>query len=304
MDQGINLAMYNSVTHAADVNDLRIALGYEQVNYYRTSYGTRLGLTLMRYYPEGIRSVILDSVFPPQVDYPSDIIPSMVHAIHRVFEACADDSSCSSKYPDLEEIFYQVIDDLQAEPGSIIIDGREVVVDDQIFLDAIYMALHPASALPDIPSAIDAASQGRFEPLKWAIEWIESYSENVATGVYYSSLCRDEVGFDSIENVQATLAGYPPQYAEYYDLSSFFSTCEWWGAGEADPIENEPVVSDIPALLFARHFDPITVALSLGWRSSKANDTTPEPPPRSKSLVASPIAIIAASSLARGQWIS
>ncbi len=258
LDQGVDLTMYNSVTNAADANDLRIALGYEQVNYYGTSYGTRLGLTLMRNHPEGIRSVILDSVFPPQINYPSDIVPSMVHAVDRILEACADDSACSRKYPDLEAVFYQVVDDLKVEPGVISIAGRDVVVDDQMFLDAIYLALHPASALPDIPSAIDAAGQGRFEPLRWAIESIESYTENVATGVYYSSVCRDEVGFDSIENVQAILADYPPQYADYYDLSSFFSTCEWWGAGEADPIENQPVVSEIPALIFAGHFDPIT----------------------------------------------
>jgi pimeloyl-ACP methyl ester carboxylesterase/dipeptidyl aminopeptidase/acylaminoacyl peptidase len=258
LNQGVDLAMYNSVTNAADANDLRIALGYEQVNYYGTSYGTRLGLTLLRYHPEGIRSVILDSVFPPQVDYPSDAISSMTDAINRVFETCSEDASCSAKYPNLEETFYQIIDNLQAEPGSIAIDGRQVVVDDEVFLNAIYMALHPASAIPEIPGAIDAASHGRFEPLQWAIESLESYSENVATGVYYSSLCRDEVGFDSNENALAIVSGYPPQYAAHWDLSSFFATCDWWGAGEADPIENEPVVSDVPALIFAGYFDPIT----------------------------------------------
>ncbi len=35
------------------------------------SYGTRLALTVMRDYPEGIRSMILDSVYPPQRSTPS-----------------------------------------------------------------------------------------------------------------------------------------------------------------------------------------------------------------------------------------
>jgi len=258
LDKGVNLAMYNSVTNAADANDLRIALGYDQVNYYGTSYGTRLALTLMRYYPESIRSVILDSVFPPQVDYPSEVISSMVGATNRLFEACSLDAACSSQYPDLEATFYQTIDELHAEPGSITVDGQNVVVDDEVFLDAIYMALHPASAFPDIPRAIHAASRGSFGPLEWAIESLSGYSENVATGVYYSSVCRDEVGFDSNEHALEVVARYPPQWADYYDLSSFFAMCDAWGAGEADPLENEPVVSDIPALIFAGHFDPIT----------------------------------------------
>jgi pimeloyl-ACP methyl ester carboxylesterase len=212
----------------------------------------------MRYYPEGIRSVILDSVFPPQVDYPSDAMSSMIEAINRVFEACSEDASCSTTYPDLETTFYQTINDLQAEPSSLTFNDQKVVVDDRVFLGAIYMALHPASAIPDIPRAIDAASRGQFGPLRWSVEQITSYSEYVATGVYYSSLCRDEVEFDSNEKALAILASYPPQYAGYWDLSSFFAICDWWGAGKADPIENEPVVSDIPALIFAGYFDPIT----------------------------------------------
>jgi pimeloyl-ACP methyl ester carboxylesterase len=257
-EKGVNLNMYNSVTNAADANDLRIALGYDQVNYYGTSYGTRLGLTLMRNYPDGIRSMILDSVFPPQIDFPSEAITSMVKATHQVFDSCAQDTACSGKYPDLEVTFYQVVDNLKNSPDSITIDGGEVVVDDQMFLDAIYMALHPASALPDIPRAIDSASRGNFEQLKWAIERIITYSENVATGVYYSSMCKDEVGFDSNEQALALVADYPSAWSDYFDLSSFFRTCESWGVEEADLIENQPVVSNIPTLVFAGRFDPIT----------------------------------------------
>jgi hypothetical protein len=33
VEQGINLEMYDTTANAADANDLRIALGYEQANY-------------------------------------------------------------------------------------------------------------------------------------------------------------------------------------------------------------------------------------------------------------------------------
>ena len=61
---GINLAAYNSVESAADVNDLRQVLGYDQLDLLGISYGTRLALTIMRQQPEGLRAVILDSVWP------------------------------------------------------------------------------------------------------------------------------------------------------------------------------------------------------------------------------------------------
>ena len=63
-----DLMAYNTASNAADINDLRLALGYDQVNLWGGSYGTRLALGVMRDYPEGLRSVVLDSVYPPDVD--------------------------------------------------------------------------------------------------------------------------------------------------------------------------------------------------------------------------------------------
>ena len=56
----INLQMYNSAANAADVYDLVTALGYDQVNLWGISYGTKLGLTILRDYPEIVQSAVLD----------------------------------------------------------------------------------------------------------------------------------------------------------------------------------------------------------------------------------------------------
>ena len=60
VSDGIDLTAYNSAESAADVEDLRIALGYDTWNLFGISYGTRLALEVMRDYPDGIRSVIID----------------------------------------------------------------------------------------------------------------------------------------------------------------------------------------------------------------------------------------------------
>jgi pimeloyl-ACP methyl ester carboxylesterase len=59
-----DLSAYNSTESAADFADLRKVLGYAAWNVYGTSYGSYLAQTLMRNHPEGIRSVVLDSVLP------------------------------------------------------------------------------------------------------------------------------------------------------------------------------------------------------------------------------------------------
>ena len=64
---GVDLGAYNTTENAADVADLRVALGIREWNVFGDSYGTNLAMTLMREHPQGIRSVTLDSVEPPEV---------------------------------------------------------------------------------------------------------------------------------------------------------------------------------------------------------------------------------------------
>jgi pimeloyl-ACP methyl ester carboxylesterase len=128
--RGIDLALYNSATNAADARDVRIALGYDEANYYGTSYGTRLGLALIRDHPDGVRSIILDSVYPPEVGYYTEYATTLHRAFTALFSGCADDTSCANRYPTLEADFYRTVDRLNAEPqvvdspfGPVSVDG-------------------------------------------------------------------------------------------------------------------------------------------------------------------------------------
>ena len=49
--EGVDLAAYNTVENAADVNDLRLALGYDKMTLVGGSYGSHLALQLMRQFP-------------------------------------------------------------------------------------------------------------------------------------------------------------------------------------------------------------------------------------------------------------
>ena len=117
--QGTDLSAYHSAASAADLNDLRLALGYEKLNLYAVSYGTRLALTLMRDHPEGVRSAVLDSVYPPQVNLYTELAPNAERAFNTFFAHCADDASCNQSYPDLRGVFYRTVDQLNASPVSV-----------------------------------------------------------------------------------------------------------------------------------------------------------------------------------------
>src|SRR5688572_23226007 len=99
--EGIDPSAYHSAASAADLNDLRLALGYEKLNLYAVSYGTRLALTVMRDYPQAVRSAVLDSAYPLQVNLYTALAPNADRSFNVFFSRCVAEPNCSAAYPDL-----------------------------------------------------------------------------------------------------------------------------------------------------------------------------------------------------------
>jgi len=100
---GADLSAYNSTENAADFADLRRALGFATWNVYGTSYGSYVAQTLMRDHPEGIRSVVLDSVLPTTYTVPGNWWITRA-AFDNLFHACAAETACSAAHPHLEKL--------------------------------------------------------------------------------------------------------------------------------------------------------------------------------------------------------
>lgn len=258
--RGIDLTMYTSAANAADADDLRVALGYEQANYYGTSYGTRLGLTLIRDYPEGVRSIILDSVYPPQINYYSEYAGNAVRAFDAVFAGCHADEGCNRRHPHLETTFYQVVDALNREPETFTFTWGDVIVDGSGFMEAVYLLLYNAETIPDIPVLIDnthAADLGFLRSMAPAL----AYVPDINLAAFYSIQCYEETPFDTYAHTQAKAAGLPAPVVDFYTgaFAKFhFDLCASWRVAPANAIEQAPVTTDVPALVLAGQFDPIT----------------------------------------------
>jgi pimeloyl-ACP methyl ester carboxylesterase len=99
---GIDLAAYTTTESAADVADLRRALGYAEWDLWGLSYSTRLVLTVLRDHPEGVRRVVLDSVVPPDVAQYDVQVASLRTAYDRLAEDCAAVLDCAQGWPGLD----------------------------------------------------------------------------------------------------------------------------------------------------------------------------------------------------------
>jgi len=122
-DQGVELSDFTSTAAAADTLDLLHALqeahGYSAFNLYAISYGTWLGETIARDFPQEplIRTLIQDSVFPrPKSEYVANFYIEKYGMLEHLFEACAADAACNEAYPDLATRFHALVDALNTSP--------------------------------------------------------------------------------------------------------------------------------------------------------------------------------------------
>ena len=263
--QGVDLAAYSSKESAADLNALRDTLGYDEWNLLGTSYGTKLALTTMRDYPEGIRSVILDSTHPLEVDFYASIPKNANTAFTTLFDSCASHPSCADAFPHLQDSFYGLVDQLNLDPVTITSanplagEAFEMLLTGDDLVGFLFQALYSTALIPVLPEIVSDAAEGRFDAMSNIIGLFEADDELLSLGMHLSVRCGEEAVFTSREQVSAHLEPYP-ELAGFVNRDATFEICPEWSATDADPTENLPVHSEIPTLVLAGQFDPVTPA--------------------------------------------
>ena len=307
-DEGVDMNDYHSVASAQDLNDLRQVLGYDQVNVYGISYGTRLALTIMREYPDTVRAVVLDSVLPPEADVLADRIYNRISSFRELFRACGSDRICSAWYPDIEETFYRVVDSYNIQPafvdhpyyGPVQITGYDIA-------DGLFLGLYRTEAIGVLPYGINILDRAQSEedvifgfdvingqvpreyletgnydynPGVLGSDEVQAYMDEygditLAEGVNIAIDCAEEYPFSNVYDVMNNDAYIiPPSLREYVQFNAELARyrCGVWYVSPQGAGETERVISDTPALVMAGAFDPITsVTWSMSAQSGLSN---------------------------------
>ncbi|MFN8495843.1 MAG: alpha/beta fold hydrolase [Caldilineaceae bacterium] len=271
---GWNLSSYNAQEAAADVMDLRVALGYPTINVLGVSYGTLPAMQLLRYKPEGIRSIVVDSVEVPEVNWITEMITTTHHLLNNVFQACANDAACKAAYPDLETAFSKVTAQLRAKPVTVTIQDEAknsytITVDDLKFVQFVSDSAFVAMDYLNLPSVIYTAYQGDFQPTAKA--WFDRVagrhgetgpgSWSWSMGLYYTAECMQDGSDMTLEQARAILdkaSGDPSihDWAVTSYLTDTLAVCPAWKLTPPNPnVAVEPVTSEIPTLMLVNTFD-------------------------------------------------
>ncbi|HAI68534.1 MAG TPA: hypothetical protein DCM38_03750 [Gammaproteobacteria bacterium] len=264
-DSGIELSAYTTTNNSRDVGDLMTALGGTDWNLYGVSYGTRLALSVMRDYPEHLRSVILDSVYPPEIN---DLLETPFvydNALATLFKGCQTDEECHSSFPNLELSFQKLLKQLHQAPIELMISRPDseqplnVIINDYRFIDIVFQALYRWDFIAILPIAIESAQRGDYKPLTPLIEdyvaWLVDTDFNEA--VFFSVECHDSFPETTQESFIAQVARFP-RIKAYVENAWNYNLCHIWKVNYASPNFRKPVTSRIPTLLLSGEYDPVT----------------------------------------------
>jgi len=114
--RGLDLSKINTGQNAMDVRAVMSTLGYPTYNIYGISYGTKLALEVMRTAPDGLRSVVLDSVAPPHIPLFNNLFVPNYEAVKSMADACGADRECDEAYPDILNRYWTAIQNMDATP--------------------------------------------------------------------------------------------------------------------------------------------------------------------------------------------
>jgi pimeloyl-ACP methyl ester carboxylesterase len=266
VSEGVDLSAYNTLENIEDLVDLRKVLGVTRWSLFGTSYGTYVALLMMRLHPQGLVSVTIDSISPPSVAGLGWPWSSAGEGFKNLFDACAAQPSCASKYGDVRSKFTSQVQQLEASPLTItshyaqggppvrvVLDGGALVSwlvagGRQVFASA-------PSAIQELekgaPAQIAAARAALANP---ATESTQGY------GLTYGVFCSEWIPFQPQSQILADgLAAFPtyPRAVLSQTPQLPFTTedCAVWDVPKAPAFIKDVTTSAIPTLVINGAFD-------------------------------------------------
>lgn len=164
--KGVDLSAYNTVENAADVDDLRRALGYRSISLIGGSYGSHLALQYMKRYPEAVARVVLHGVEGP--DHTWDDPAGILAALQRIAAVAEQSKQLRPQIAEdgLLATLQRVLDQLEANPQKISVNdagvSTEVIVDANLVRQIIRKNAGRRSKPNAWPELILAMDRGDF----------------------------------------------------------------------------------------------------------------------------------------------
>jgi pimeloyl-ACP methyl ester carboxylesterase len=261
LEKRADLTQYGTSRFVEDLDEIRTHLGYEKIDLWGTSYGTKVAQEYIRRYPDRVRSVVFLGSFPLGEKYLIERPLLAQRALERLIDDCLNDEAGRKAFPEIKRELDELLNSLAKQPAKVSFKHpkRDAAEDLQISRETFVAKLRVLQssnlAMRMIPYVIHQAHRGNFEPfLKLALPR-EPANTDAHLGLYMCVSFTDDIP-------HLDLAQWDRVSQQTYMGNNLVSLARQyqyvWPTGEAPPDFHDPVVSDIPTLLITGRFDSLT----------------------------------------------
>lgn len=259
---GIDLDGYNSVESAADIVDLRKALGYSTWIVGGVSYGGRLAREVYRQDPTGVAGLLLDSAVTTAPVGPVGLVQVADSAIARLTEACNVQPACSTANGNLTQDLAAAAARLDAHP--YIVDATAsspawAVAGDDLY-DGAILAMYRTDLIPSLPGIAVSLASGDDSAIAAINDQVNPSPSADPRDDY--ALVDDQVNVCADEGAAMTAADHqvltaPGRWSSLV-LSWAFVNCAVWGVAPVPGGHLAAPSGDLPVLATNGQLDPVT----------------------------------------------
>ncbi len=250
-------APYTSTVAADDLDDVRAALGYDQIDLYGPSYGATLAQYYLRQHGDHVHVAVMDGGTPLDVPIFERMAANSQHALDLLFDRCAADLACAGAFPTLRADWTSVLESL-ATPVDIVdpATGQQAQLSRVDVENAVHNALVDRSSAAMLPLLIHIASTGDWQSVLAATAGMQTQGGNDILLMSEEIRCTEAwARFDEAQ-VQVLGEGSYDLDAQLASARSWTMVCAHIPAGAAPADDGAPVMTDTPVLWVTGDGDP------------------------------------------------
>jgi pimeloyl-ACP methyl ester carboxylesterase len=259
-----DVAQYTTSVAVKDLDRVRQALGYQQINLYGVSYGTRVAQQYLRRFPQQTRSLILDGVVPPELSFGAGMAIDAERSLERILARCGRERECQSRFGDPQQDYHSLWATLQAHPVPVSVadpstgDPRHFEFTSSHLATVLRLSIYSAEPTALLPLLLhETTSSKDFAHI--ATQYLllsRSYTDVIAVGMNNTVACTEDIPFYDPKRVERSVLEHT--FLGASQLDALLAVCKIWPHGPIDPDFHAPLHSDVPALLLSGSDDPVT----------------------------------------------
>ena len=243
---------------AQDLDRVREALGYEQIDLWGISYGTILAQAYLRAFPTRVRSAVLVGTALLDSRFPLYHASNAQRALDLLFFECQSDPACSAAYPDLRDDWQKLLNRLDRDPPEVTLqrEGGEPwmgALGRGIFAEDFRGLLGSTGNTRRVPWIIHEAANDNFAPLLEALAGPPD--DFFSYGLYLSVTCAEATARIESAQIEPAVMG---TFLGDYRVREQIAACSAWPRAEIAKEFFQPVISDVPVLLLVGEMDATT----------------------------------------------